>query len=155
MTEQTTTPAPAAPDTASAPAPATATAAAAALPPAKRGDGISSPPPGFGGRTDAHVGMDLGLAPPGLGSAQRADDSAPESLLRRDADMDVARVLRQQGEGVKAAPPKEHPFKILMREAAEKRAAAAASAAAPPAPDAPAADTEIIDAEFEPSSSVA
>ncbi|HUT76101.1 MAG TPA: hypothetical protein VM285_00350 [Polyangia bacterium] len=87
------------------------------------------------------------MAPPGLGSAQRADDSAPESLLQRDGALDVERVLRQQGEGLKASPPKEHPFKVLMREAAEK----AATPAAPPA-----ADPEIIDAEFEePSSSVA
>jgi hypothetical protein len=135
MTEQTTTPAPVAPDTASSPA----------LPPAARGDGISSPPPGFGGRTDAHVGMDLGLAPPGLGSAQRADASAPESLLRREAGMDVARVLRQQSAGLKANPPKEHPFKTLMRDAAQKRAAADAAAAAPAA-------SEIIDAEFAESS---
>jgi hypothetical protein len=89
--------------------------------------------------------MDLGLAPPGLGSAQRADDSAPESLLRREAGMDVARVLRQQGDGLKAHPPKEHPFKALMREAAEKRAAAAAAPA-------PAAEPEIIDAEYAESS---
>jgi hypothetical protein len=57
--------------------------------------------------------------------------------------------------GGPAPKPKEHPFKQLMREAAEKRKAAAAAAAAP----APAPEREVVEAELveddAPSSSVA
>ncbi len=129
------------PDT--APAPARPQGALPSAPPEPEPEPqIPSPPPGFGGRTDAHVGMSLGLAPPGLGdSRQLADDSAPDSLMRRDEGGGAS---VKQTVVHKQPPAKEHPFKQMMREAAEKAAAAKA-----PATPSPAGEPEVLDAEFE------
>ena len=75
-------------------------------------------PPGsrFGGRTDGLTGMNLGLAPTGLGQGgQFSDDSAPEGLADgiQDGASGVQTIVPE------AMAPKEHPSARASREAAE------------------------------------
>jgi hypothetical protein len=102
-------------------------------------------PSGFGGRTDAQVGMSLGLAPPGLGSSRQvADDSAPTSLGAPTEGGEVFQASVAQQMQRPAPRPKEHAFKKLMREQAE---AAKAAKTSDPIVDADEIqDAEVVDA---------
>lgn len=140
MTEQTTT--------APAPIPASVGTPQGELAASDPAEKPQTPPPrvaGFGGRTDANAGMDLGLAPTSFPTTRQvADDSAPPSL-GQPQDGDGGGVVSQTI--YKAPPKKEHPFKKAMREAA-----AAAKAAETPEREVVdgelVEDAEIVDAEI-------
>ena len=109
------------------------------------------PSSAFGGRTDGSVGLDLGLAPTSFATnTQHADEAAPESLGAPRGSVVV------QQRNVPVPPPKEHPFRKRMREAAEKLAAekAAKETPAQPAPQSNAQERsetgspDVQDAEF-------
>jgi membrane protein involved in colicin uptake len=81
---------------------------------------------GFGGRTDGSVGMDLGLAPSGLGSGRSTDPNAPMGLADNTAGAAAPRTVRPE----EKKPPEEHPHAREMRLAAESLAKQRAKEAA-------------------------
>lgn len=93
----------------------------------------SALPAGFGGRTDSHAGLSLGLAPTGLSrTGQVSDDSAPDGLA--DGLADASSVATQVVGVPTPSGPKEHWFSKQMREAAEAHAALLANNPDQPAP---------------------